>query len=91
MIRNTVSDLEGEDMDTLEHRLRRYVLRRPMRTLLHAFMAIAWPAAIIWIFYGRFEWLLVVLIEAAVACALVSTLGRMVPPGATPPAHSFDN
>jgi len=58
--------------------------------LLYALVAIALPAAVIWIFYGRFEWLLIILIEAAVAFALVSTLGRMAPPGATPPARSFN-
>jgi hypothetical protein len=90
MIRSTVSDLEGEDVDTLEHPPRRRLRRRPMYTLLLALVAIALPAAIVWIFYGRFEWLLIILIEAAVAYALVATLGRMAPPGATPPAHSFD-
>lgn len=91
MIRSTVSDLEGEAMDTLEHPPRRRVRRRPVYRLLDALVAIALPAPIIWIFYGRFEWLLIVLIEAAVAYAIVATLGRVVPPGATPPAHSFDN
>ena len=76
-------------MDTLEHPLRRRVRHGPTYILLQALVAIALPAAIIWIFYGRFEWLLIVLIEAAVACALVATLGRMAPPGANPPAHSF--
>ena len=84
------ADLEGEEMDTPGHPLRRGVRRRPMYTLLHTLVAIALPAAAIWIFYGRFEWLLIVLIEAAVAYALVATLGRTALPGGTPPAHSFD-
>ena len=89
MIRSTVGDREGEDMDPLEHPPRRGVRGRPMYALIQTLVAIAVPAAILWIFYGRFEWLLIVLIEVAVAYALVATLGRMAP-GATPPARSFD-
>jgi len=38
-----------------------------------------------------FGWLLIIASESAVAYALVATLSRMrPPPGARPPAHSFD-
>jgi hypothetical protein len=91
MIRGTVNPLEGEKMDALEHPLRKPVRRRPLNSLLLALMAIAVPAAFIWMFYGRFEWLVIVLSEIALAYALVATLGRIAPPpGATPPAHSVD-
>jgi len=79
-------------MDTLEHPLRGSIRRSPLNTFLIALMAIAVPLAIIWIFYGRFEWLVIVLIECALAYALVSTLGRMTPPpGANPQARSIEN
>ena len=78
-------------MDSLEHPLRGSVRRSPLNTILIALMAIAVPLAIIGIFYGRFEWLVIILIESALAYALVATLGRMTPPpGATPPARSIE-
>ena len=86
MIWRTLIELEGEKMDTLEHPLRGSIRRGPLNTVLIALMAIAGPLAIIWIFYGRFEWLAIVLIETALAYALVATLGRMTPPpGVAPP------
>jgi uncharacterized membrane protein YjjP (DUF1212 family) len=91
VVARAVSYLEGEEMDALEHPLRRSDRRRPLYVLMHALIAIAMLAAFFWIFYGRFGWLSIILIEAAVAYVLVATLGRMTPPpGATPPAHSFE-
>jgi len=79
-------------MDTLEHPLPRALRRNPVGSLLLALMAVAVCAAIGWIFYVGYRWLVIILTEAALAYALVATLSRTAsPPGAIPPFRSVDH
>jgi len=79
-------------MDTFEHPLPRALHRNPMCTLLLALMALAVCAVIGWILYAGFKWLVIILTEAALAYALVTTLGRTAsPPGAMAPVRNVDH
>ena len=79
-------------MDTPDHPLRSLLRERPVSAFLLALMAIATVAAIGWILYAGCQWLVIIVSEALLGYAVVTTLSRLAPPpGGTLPARSFDH